>query len=881
MAYLTFTDTHTSQYPVCFLVTSIMKSDIVREYIDPHGVPRNEVLVLDLFQEQGKKKTAVKLIKEYVESELVPTLQDQGVEYIMCSDSEYFKVLTGQAKVEANLGYAMDCKYGPWKVFYVPSYRAVFYDPIKIKAKIKQGIDAMMQHKAGLYLPPGNEVIKFEYYPETPTQIADALDKLLKMDCDLTCDIEAFDLKPHRAGIGTITFCWNKHEGLAFCVDYEEIPGATTAPFGRNVKNVHVRNLLLDFFRKFRKSGRKMIYHNIAFDVNVLIYQLFMQNIIDTVGLLTGIDYMLTNWDCTKLISYLAHNSCSGNKNGLKDQAQEFAGNYAVEEIKDITMLPKQVLLRYNLVDGLSTWFVHGKNHPKMVADQQEQIYREIFQPATLDIVQMQLTGLPIDMARVKEVRAELEADEKDALDRLMKTKIVEEFNYHLLEKFTRKKNEEWKKKTATMDEMLEAAKTSPAIAKAIAFNPNSDDQLRVLLYDQLGLPVIEKTKSKQPSTNKKTLKALKHHTQDQAVKDFLDAMLDYVAVNKILTSFIPAMEDAVPGPDGWHYLLGNFNLGGTVSGRLSSSNPNLQNLPANSKYAKLIKSCVRPPPGWLFCGLDFASLEDRISALTTKDPEKLKVYTMGFDGHAMRAVAYWGHKMTGIDKDDPASVNTITDKSHPYFSMRQDSKAPTFALTYQGTHVTLMKNCGFTKEEAMLIEANYKKLYKVSIEWVAEKLERATRDGYVTTAFGLRVRTPLLHQVVLGTSKTPSEAEAEGRTAGNALGQGWCLLNSRAWSEFMGKVRKSEFAHQIRPCAQIHDAGYALIKDNIKAVHYTNIHLVEAVQWQDHPDIAHDEVKLGGELGIFHPTWAKEITIANGATEEEILDTVKQALAA
>lgn len=881
MAYLTFTPEHTSNYPVCILVTSIMRSDLTREYLDAHDINKDDVIVLDLFQEKGKKKTAVKLIKEYIETEVIPSIQDQGVEYIMCSDSEYFKVLTKQAKVEAHLGYVMDCAYGPWKVIYVPSYRAVFYDPVKVKAKIKQGFDALKADRAGTYLPPGNEVIKFEYYPETNCEIEEALDKLLAMDCDLTCDIEAFDLKPHRAGIGTITFCWNKHEGLAFCVDYEEIKGATTAPFGRNVKNVYVRNLLLKFFRKFRKSGRKMIYHNIAFDVNVLIYQLFMESIIDTNGLLIGIDQMLWNWDCTKLISYLATNSCSGNKNGLKDQAQEFAGNYAVEEIKDITKLPRQKLLRYNLVDGLSTWFVHEKNHPKMVADQQEQIYNEIFKPATLDIIQMQLTGLPIDMERVKEVRAILEADEQDAIDRLMNTKIVEEFNYHLLEKFTAKKNAEWKKKTATMDEMREAGKTSDTIAKAISFNPNSDDQLRVLLYSQLGLPVIEKTKSKKPSTNKKTLKALRHHTKDQAVIDFLDAMLDYVAVNKILTSFIPAMEDAVLGPDGWYYLLGNFNLGGTVSGRLSSSNPNLQNLPANSKYAKLIKSCVKPPPGWLFCGLDFASLEDRISALTTKDPEKLKVYTMGFDGHAMRAVAYWGHKMVGIDKDDPVSVNTITDKNHPYFSMRQDSKAPTFALTYQGTHVTLMKNCGFTKEEAMLIEANYKQLYQVSIKWVAEKLEAATKTGYVTTAFGLRVRTPLLHQVVLGTSKTPSEAEAEGRTAGNALGQGWCLLNSRAWSEFMGRVRQEEFRLDIRPCAQIHDAGYALIRDNIKAVHYTNIHLVKAVQWQEHPDIAHDEVKLGGELGIFHPSWAKEITIANGATEDEILQTVQEALAA
>lgn len=63
----------------------------------------------------------------------------------------------------------------------------------------------------------------------------------------------------------------------------------------------------------------------------------------------------------------------------------------------------------------------------------------------------------------------------------------------------------------------------------------------------------------------------------------------------------------------------------------------------------KLIKSCIQAPKGWLFSGLDFASLEDRISALTTKDPEKLKVYTDGFDGHCLRAYAYFGDQMSKV----------------------------------------------------------------------------------------------------------------------------------------------------------------------------------------------------------------------------------------
>ena len=189
------------------------------------------------------------------------------------------------------------------------------------------------------------------------------------------------------------------------------------------------------------------------------------------------------------------------------------------------------------------------------------------------------------------------------------------------------------------------------------------------------------------------------------------------------------------------------------------------------------------------------------------------------------------------------------------------------------------MKNCGFSLEKSKLVESRYHELYVVSDAWVAQKLDEASVQGYITGAFGLRLRTPLLAQVVRGNSKTPFEAEAEGRTAGNALGQSWCLLNSRAASEFMGKVRKSEFRTSIRPCAQIHDAQYYLIRDGIEEILFTNKHLVEAVKWQEHPDIAHDEVKLGGEFSIFYPDWSHEIVIPNGASEDEIFHIIDDSM--
>lgn len=852
MRYLYYTKQEEKSYPVCLLAPVIRKDEIKSAYIDGQRLKEEDVLVLSLHQAEGKKTTPVSEIKQYIQDELVPVLTDMNVEYILCADAAYFKVLTKVTKVDAYMGYVMDCQYGPWKVIYIPNYKAIFYNPDVVKAKINQSLNALITHQAALYSHPGEHIIQFAEYPKTVAEIQAWLLKLLAMKKPLTCDIEGFSLKHYSAGIGTITFCWSEYEGIAFPVDYGLSPEDAKI----------VRGYLRDFFEAFNET---ITYHSIGFDVTVLIYQLYMDHICDTDGLLRGLDVLLKNWDCTKLITYLATNSTAGNRLGLKDQAQEFAGNYALTEIKDITKIPLDVLLEYNLVDGLSTWYVKNKHWPTMVADNQLDIYNTIFKPAIWDIIQMQLTGLPVNMKRVGEVKLILEADELAAVTTMRASPLVQAFEVQMNKDWVDHKNSTLKVKRVSIADANET------------FNPNSGPQTQKLLFEQLSLPILSRTDSGEPSTDGDSLKALRQHTQDPDILALLNAMLDYKAVNKILTSFIPAFEKAAEGPDGWHYLFGNFNLGGTLSGRLSSSDPNLQNLPATaSRYAKIIKSCFEAPPGWLFCGLDFDSLEDKISGLTTKDPNKLKVYTDGYDGHSLRAYAYFGEQMPDIDPNSVVSINSIQVK---YKDLRQESKIPTFALTYQGTYVTLMVQAGFPKDKAQLVEQRYQELYKVSIDWVNAKIAQAAKDGYITAAFGLRVRTPLLNQVVLGNRATPYEATAEGRSAGNALGQSWCLLNTRAGIEFNQKVRASVYRTEIRPCAQIHDAQYFLIRDTIEAVEFANEHLPNAVRWQNHPDIVHPQVKLSGEMFICHPNWSKEINLPNYAKGQDILNVIDKAL--
>ena len=220
---------------------------------------------------------------------------------------------------------------------------------------------------------------------------------------------------------------------------------------------------------------------------------------------------------------------------------------------------------------------------------------------------------------------------------------------------------------------------------------------------------------------------------------------------------------------------------------------------------------------------------------------------------------------------DNSADVEVVNAIQGKYKALRGESKAPTFALTYQGTWLTLVANCGFTPEKAKQVEARYHELYQEYDKWVQDQLAQAAIDGYVTVAFGLRVRTPALHSSILNSKFTPPHVAAEGRTAGNALGQSYGLLNTRAANEFQDRVLQSKFILDVLPVAAIHDANYCLIRNDLEVIKWVNDNLVECAEWQELEAIKHDQVKLGGELSIFYPSWREEYVIPNRATVEQI----------
>jgi DNA polymerase-1 len=848
---------------IAFLVSNreFKLDELKRNYFDTlslDGVHIDDIIVYNL-QHNSKGKVTATDARKWLET-LEPLLKSQQIEHIAVCDGSYFKALTKVKKVEPEIGYT--CKSSMWdwaSIFYVPNYRQMYFNP-QINIKISLALQAIAGATRGELSIFDRSFSNNIIYLYSTKDIQKGLIQILQHD-KVAYDIETFSLQIDKAGLGTISFAVDDHGAIVFPIDLEREKNHSKT----------VRKMLKEFFIETARRNITLIPHGGTFDAKVLIWELFMKDSEDIPGMLYGLEILHNNVEDTHTLAYLALNSTAGNKLKLKELAFEFTGNYALSDIQDITQYDLKQVLEYNAIDAMATFWVHKRYRP-IVRNEQEDVYQKVFRPSEKTITQMELCGLPLNLATVLLVENKLEDICKQAYDTINSSQVIIEFIEAFRELLAKEATSKLKKKIKTADEFL-----------SIEFNPNSNKQMPLLLYKGLALPILKETDGGEGSTSVDALSALIKYEQKnqnrQYVLELLDAFIILAEADKILTSFIPAFKEKGVTKGDWLYLLGSFNLGGTVSGRLSSSNPNMQNLPSTgTKYAKLIKTCFAPPLSgeWLFVGADYFSLEDKISALQTKDPAKLAVYLEGYDGHCLRAYSYFKKQMDDITKEldifPDRKVEIINSIAKRYPTLRQNSKGLTFALTYTGTWRTLVENFGISVKEAKEIENSYHDLYQVSDEWVKEQMEFAREHGYVELAFGLRLRTPVLPRTLTNSRTEPYEAKKEKKTAGNALGQSYGLLNSYSANMFMERVwNHPKYRYEVLPCAQIHDSQYYLIRNTLGCLKWVNDNLIECMEWCDLDAIKHDKIKLGAELEVYYPNWAYPITVPNKATLNQI----------
>lgn len=472
--------------------TNLNKKALETHYIEPlelKGIPPYTVISFDLeYNDAGK--APVKLIRAYLDK-LLTALDTLGVDTLFVADAAYFKVLTGLKKAEPYLGYINKCKikgYEFMDVILTINHKQLFYNP-DIQSRLDLSLTTLANHIQGNHQDLGTSIIKYEDYPDTIESIEIWLEKLHQYP-KLTCDVETFDLAINKAGLGTISFAWNQHEGIAFCVDiYSNIGFA-------------VRHMLVTFFESYKGT---LIFWNAVFDTKILIHELFMKHHLDVPGTVYGLDIFYKNMDDAQLITYLATNTTAGNHLSLKHNAFEFTGNYAQENITDITLINKQELLKYNLTDCLATWYVYDKNYPVMVEDMQQDTYLNVMKPSLKVITQMELTGMPLDMAKVKQTGKELQNILDTHTIYLEHSAIILNFEDKIRKEEMMAKNILLKKKVKPLSDFMD-----------IVFNPGSPKQIGRLLHEELGLPVLDTTDTGAPATGAKTLKKLINHLKQE-----------------------------------------------------------------------------------------------------------------------------------------------------------------------------------------------------------------------------------------------------------------------------------------------------------------------------------------------------------------------------
>ncbi|MER1987021.1 MAG: DNA polymerase I [Solibacillus sp.] len=250
-------------------------------------------------------------------------------------------------------------------------------------------------------------------------------------------------------------------------------------------------------------------------------------------------------------------------------------------------------------------------------------------------------------------------------------------------------------------------------------FNINSPKQLGVILFDKLGLPVIKKTKTGY-STAADVLEKLKSE------HDVVKHILDYRQLAKLNSTYIEGLVKVVH--DDNSKIHTRFQQALTATGRLSSTDPNLQNIPIRLEEGRKIRQAFVPSrPGWVLFAADYSQIELRVLAHMCEDPALVEAFMTGMDIHTRTAMDVFG-------VENPDDVTSL---------MRRTAKAVNFGIIYGISDYGLSQNLDITRKQAATFIENYLASFPGVKGYMDSIVENAKKDGYVTTILNRRRYLP------------------------------------------------------------------------------------------------------------------------------------------
>ncbi|MDE7314152.1 MAG: DNA polymerase I [Mucispirillum sp.] len=319
--------------------------------------------------------------------------------------------------------------------------------------------------------------------------------------------------------------------------------------------------------------------------------------------------------------------------------------------------------------------------------------------------------------------------------------------------------------------------------------NPNSPKQLSAYLYDKLGLKGVKKNKNGY-STDEDTLKDLRITYKEY--DSLISSILKYREINKLYSTYTLNMLEYVK--DGRIHT--EFKQTGTATGRLSSSNPNMQNIPQKGEYAEILRSSFVAKKGYKLVSLDYSQIELRILAHLSEDENLIKAFNENKDIHTMTA-----HKIFHLSSDDEVTHD-----------IRRIAKAVNFGILYGLSSFGLSRDTKVTRKEAQSFIDGYFALYpKVKI-FIDEIIKQTREKGYCSTILG---RKRNIHDINSRNANIRTRAE---RMAVNAPIQGSAAdIIKLAMIECDKYIKENNL--DAKCILQIHDELIFEVNENIISV--------------------------------------------------------------
>ena len=267
-------------------------------------------------------------------------------------------------------------------------------------------------------------------------------------------------------------------------------------------------------------------------------------------------------------------------------------------------------------------------------------------------------------------------------------------------------------------NKMTELEREAFAIAGE-EFNLGSPKQLGVILYEKLGMPIISKTATGQPSTAEAVLAELAE--QDYPLPKVL---MQYRSMSKLKSTYTDRLPEQINPRTGRIHT--SYHQAVAVTGRLSSSDPNLQNIPIRTAEGRRIRQAFVAPAGYKLLAADYSQIELRIMAHLAKDEGLLHAFRNDLDVHRATAGEVFGVELPDVTND-----------------MRRSAKAINFGLIYGMSAFGLAKQIGVDRKQSQAYVDRYFARYPGVLNYMERTRTQAAEQGYVETIFGRRLYLP------------------------------------------------------------------------------------------------------------------------------------------